>query len=169
MSHTVYLGLGTNLGDRRDNLAQAIRRIAAQVCVERLSSLYETEPAYVTEQPNFLNMAVGGQTELAPHDLLDFLKQSEQQMGRLPTLRYGPRLIDLDILLYDDLALDTPALTIPHKLMAERGFVLRPLAEIAPDLVHPLLGKSISRLFAELPEEDGVLRIVGPLEGSPGR
>jgi 2-amino-4-hydroxy-6-hydroxymethyldihydropteridine diphosphokinase len=167
--HTVYFGLGTNLGDRQSNLAAAMRRMSAQVQIEQLSSIYETEPAYVVEQPRFLNMVARGTTELAPHDLLDFLKQVERQTGRVPTVRYGPRLIDIDILLYDELALDTPELTIPHPLITERGFVLRPLAEIAPELLHPLLGKTISQLAAELPAEDGVLRVTGDLAVSPGQ
>jgi 2-amino-4-hydroxy-6-hydroxymethyldihydropteridine diphosphokinase len=165
--HTVYFGLGTNLGDRQRNLAAAIRQMGERVQFEQLSSLYETEPAYVTEQPRFLNMAARGTTELAPHELLAFLKQVERQVGRVPTVRYGPRLIDIDILLYDDLVLDTPELTIPHRLIAERGFVLRPLAEIAPDLLHPVLNKTISRLAARLPVEDGVLHVIGGLAISP--
>jgi 2-amino-4-hydroxy-6-hydroxymethyldihydropteridine diphosphokinase len=135
--HIVYLALGSNLGDRRANLREAVARLGARVAIERISSLYETEPAYVLDQPRFLNAALRGRTTLAPAELLAFLKQIERELGREAGLRFGPRVIDLDILLYDDLALESDALTIPHPRMAERPFVLAPLAEIAPALLPP--------------------------------
>ena len=124
--HTVYFGLGSNLGDRQANLVEGIQRLRAQVDVKRLSSVYETEPAYVTDQPRFLNMAVKGVTALDPHALLAFLKRIEQGMGRRDQVRYGPRPIDIDILFYDDQEIRSESLTVPHPLLAERGFVLVP-------------------------------------------
>jgi 2-amino-4-hydroxy-6-hydroxymethyldihydropteridine diphosphokinase len=134
---TIYLALGSNLGDRRAHIAAAVARLAPDVVVERVSSLYETEPAYVVDQPRFLNAALRGRTTLDPPALLALLKRIERDLGRGPAARYGPRVIDLDILLYGDRSIATEALTIPHSHMAERPFVLVPLAEIAPGLTPP--------------------------------
>jgi 2-amino-4-hydroxy-6-hydroxymethyldihydropteridine diphosphokinase len=158
--HLVYLALGTNLGHREDNLRQALQKLPPEVEISAVSRLYETAPAYVLDQPAFLNIAVKGQTTLSPTDLLAYLKQIETQIGREKTIRYGPRKIDLDIILYDDLILNTPDLVIPHPRMAERGFVLRPLADIAADFVHPLLKQTIAELAANLPSDDRILRVV---------
>jgi 2-amino-4-hydroxy-6-hydroxymethyldihydropteridine diphosphokinase len=144
--HTIYLALGANLGDRSANLRSAVERLSAAVAVERMSSVYETEPAYLLDQPRFLNMALCGSTALDPHALLALLKRIEHDMGRAAGPRYGPRAIDLDILLYNNLALATDDLVIPHPRMAERPFVLVPLAEIAPDLVPPGWNSSIGAL-----------------------
>ena len=133
----VYLALGSNLGDRRANLRAAVDRLGKLVVVEALSALYETEPAYVTDQPRFLNAALRGRTALDPPALLALLKRIERDLGRAPAARYGPRVIDLDILLYGDRSIATEALTVPHPRMAERPFVLVPLAEIAPELTPP--------------------------------
>ena len=157
--HTVYFGLGSNLGDRQANLVEGIQRLRAQVAVKRLSSVYETDPAYVTDQPRFLNMAVKGVTALDPHALLAFLKRIEQGMGRRNQVRYGPRPIDIDILFYDDQAIRSESLTVPHPLLAERGFVLVPLHEIAPDLRHPILGRTVAELRALLGKTDDVVRV----------
>jgi len=161
--HTIYLALGANLGDRVASLRNAIERLRDAVAVERLSSVYETEPAYLLDQPRFLNMALRGHTALDPHALLAFLKRIERDMGRIAGPRYGPRVIDLDILLYDSLALATADLIIPHPRMAERPFVLAPLAEIAPELVPPGWDRSIGALAKVIHGNGDVLVRIGDL------
>ncbi len=148
--HTIYLALGTNLGDRLANLQAARSALPPAVRVLQRSKVYETPPWGVTDQPAFLNMAVKGETSLAPVTLLKALKQLEKKMGRVPSVRYGPRLIDIDILFYDDVILDTPELTIPHPRLPERAFVLVPLADVAAELIHPVLHKSIQALLARV-------------------
>ena len=144
----VYIGLGSNLGERHQNCLRAIELLKQNgLSVTRQSSLYETEPWGLTGQPEFVNMAVETETELAPEPLLALLKKIERDMGRRDTVRWGPRIIDLDILLYDDITLKTDALTIPHPLLHEREFVLRPLSEIAEEKVHPVLKKRIGELL----------------------
>ncbi|MBI2845399.1 MAG: 2-amino-4-hydroxy-6-hydroxymethyldihydropteridine diphosphokinase [Chloroflexi bacterium] len=143
---TVYLGMGSNLGDREKNLNLALEKLGRVGKVTEVSSLYETEPVGYQDQPWFLNMVCELQTELSPHELLQSLKAIEKNMGRTPGPRFGPRPIDLDILLYKDLVLNTPELIIPHPRLAERAFVLIPLAEIAPQVLHPVLKKTIQEL-----------------------
>jgi len=147
---TVFLALGTNLGDRLENLHRAIEALAPTVKILARSPIYETPPWGVTDQPAFLNMALRGETLLPPTALLHFLKSLERQLGRIPSVRYGSRLIDLDILFYDDLVLDSDELTIPHPRVHERAFVLVPLADLAPDFVHPVLRKSVSTLLQQV-------------------
>ncbi len=163
--HTVYLGLGSNLGDREANLRAAVAALAPDVRVSAVSAVYETAPLHVVDQPDFLNVACMGLTALAPLALLRRLKAIERELGRIPGPRYGPRAIDLDLLLYDDLMLDTPELAVPHPRMLERGFVLVPLAEIAPTLRHPSAGVSVATLAASV-QTTGVRRI-GPLLSIP--
>ena len=146
MTHVIYLLLGSNLGDRLANLRAAITSLSAKIQPIAQSSVYETEPWGYSEQPAFLNLVLKGDTELSPLDLLSFLKETEVTMGRVETFRFGPRLIDLDILFYDDLILESPKLTIPHPRITERAFVLVPLTDIAPGMVHPGLGITIQQL-----------------------
>lgn len=146
MEHVIYLSIGSNVGDRLLNLHIAVTSLAPKVQSVLQSSIYETGPWGYADQPAFLNQVVKAETSLDPNDLLVFLKEIEVSMGRQETFRFGPRLIDLDILFYDDLVLDTPKLTIPHPRIAERAFVLIPLAEIAPDLCHPIFKKTIEEL-----------------------
>ncbi len=148
MSVTVYVGIGSNLGNREENCLKAIRLMEEQgIKVVKRSSLYETEPWGVKDQPMFINMVIEAETELGPEELLTVLKSIESAMGRTETKRWGPRVIDLDILFYNNLILDTPELRIPHPYIQERPFVLTPLGEIAPELEHPVLKKKIKELI----------------------
>ena len=158
--HSIYLALGTNLGQRQENLEQAIKRLAPGITVLETSKLYETAPAYVVDQPAFLNMVLKGKTTLSPQNLLTYLKRIEDEMGREQTIRYGPRIIDVDIIFYDDWIVFTPDLQIPHPRLAERGFVLYPLADIAADMVHPVFNQTIRELADALSAEDGILRVI---------
>ena len=147
----VYLGLGSNLGEREKNCLRAIELLNQNgLVVLKQSSLYETQPWGNTAQPLFINMAVEAVTDLEPADLLFLLKRIEKEMGRTETVKWAPRIIDLDILLYGDIVLNAGSLKIPHPLIEEREFVLRPLSEIAGARIHPVLGKSIADLFSEL-------------------
>jgi 2-amino-4-hydroxy-6-hydroxymethyldihydropteridine diphosphokinase len=156
--HLVYLALGANLGDRQGNLRRAIQSIGKFASVEEISSLYETTPVGYLDQPDFLNMAIQVTTPLEPIPLIRSLKQIEKQLGREPGFRNAPRPIDIDILFYDDLVLDSEKLSIPHPRMSERAFVLAPLAEIAPQAVHPVLGQTVTELLASL-DQSGVKKL----------
>jgi len=150
----IYIALGTNLGDRVANLRAAIESLAPDVKVLRASTIYETPPWGYTDQPAFLNMVIEAESSLHPRALLDYLKEKEKSLGRVESFRYGPRQIDLDILFYDDLVLDEEDLTIPHPRLHERAFVLVPLAELAPELVHPVLGEKVKDLLNAVESDD---------------
>lgn len=145
----IYLGLGSNLGDRLDNLRAARAALPPRVSVLRASQVYETLPWGYADQPPFLNQVLEAHTLLAPRRLLAHLKSIENRLGRTPTFRYGPRLIDIDILFYGSQIIEMDGLIIPHPRLAERAFVLVPLAELAPDLVHPQSGLSIQQLLTQ--------------------
>lgn len=156
----VYLSLGSNLGDRAANIERAVDELATRgVRVTHASSLYETEPVEFTDQPWFLNNAVEGQTDLEAVELLNVVLQVEQGMGRERGVPKGPRIIDVDILLYGECVIRTPELSIPHPRMAERLFVLAPMAEIAPNAIHPVLKKTIARLLGETHDSGEVRRV----------
>ena len=150
MEHIAYLALGSNLGNRLASLKNAISNLTPQLDVKKKSPVYETPPWGHTDQPQFLNQCVQVETYLEPENLLAHLKRLETVLGREPTFENGPRVIDIDILFYDDLILNTPPLVIPHPRMHTRGFVLVPLNDIAPDVIHPVLGKPISELLLDV-------------------
>jgi 2-amino-4-hydroxy-6-hydroxymethyldihydropteridine diphosphokinase len=154
----VYLGLGSNLGDRLANLQAAQDALSPQVILEAVSPIYETAPWGFANQPAFLNQVLQAQTALSPLELLTTLQQIETALGRQPTFRNGPRVIDLDILLYDDLVMDTPDLVIPHPRLAERAFVLAPLADLAPDLRHPISKLTVRQLL-DVVDRQGITSI----------
>ena len=146
--HTIYLALGSNLGNRLENLKEAISSLSPQMTVKAKSHVYETLPWGFEDQPKFLNQALKAQTYLQPEPLLKHIKRLEIALGRKPSFQNGPRLIDIDILFYDDMVLSTPSLTIPHPRLHERGFVLLPLMDLAPDLTHPVTKKSVREMLA---------------------
>lgn len=153
---TAYLGLGSNLGNRRYNLDMAIEALAKKMKIKRVSSVYETKPVGLEEQSYFLNVVCEVNTRFKPQQLLSFVKDTENKLGRLPSVRNGPRLIDIDILLYEDEQIESSDLVIPHLGMDERAFVLVPLAEIAPQVRHPKMGKTIAELLAAVEGKDDV-------------
>ncbi|MCI0893369.1 MAG: 2-amino-4-hydroxy-6-hydroxymethyldihydropteridine diphosphokinase [Chloroflexi bacterium] len=180
---TAYLGLGTNLGAREVNLKRAAHLLTApgplldrnppslgdetrlaHLQLIRSSSIYETAPWGYVNQPRFLNCVLEVETGLSPSELLRFVQGLEAGMGREPSSRYGPRIIDLDILLYGDQTVQQPDLQIPHPRLHQRAFVLIPLAELAPDLVHPTLSITIGQLARDAQDQDGVMRIGPPLD-----
>ena len=167
------IALGSNVGVREDNLRRGLELIGQKATILEVSPVYETEPMYYLPQGWFLNCVAAVETTLKPRALLDWLKAIELQMGRGPGVRYGPRVIDLDILFYGDEIVSEPDLKIPHPLIAERPFVLVPLNEIRPELVHPVLKARIADLLKELKGDERIIKRPGLLadlhRGSPQR
>ena len=161
-STTGYLGFGTNLGDREKNLDRALISLDSwpDLAIVRTSGIYETEPWGMTDQPNFLNMVAEIATSISLGELLERVKKLEQDMGREDGPRFGPRLIDVDILMLEDQVVNQPDLQIPHASLHLRAFVLVPLTELAPDLVHPVLGETIAQLASRVNGLDGVKPLV---------
>ena len=158
--HVVYIALGSNLGERAANLERTIECLPPAVRVCAASLVYETPPWGYLDQPPFLNQVIRTETALEPPQLLEYLKQLEIHIGRQPTFRNGPRVIDLDILLFDQQTYDSPKLTIPHPRLTERAFVLVPLANLAPDLPHPINGKTIRHLLNQI--DTTTIRVYSP-------
>jgi len=156
---TLYLGLGSNLGDRKANLENAVQLLGQTLSLEQLSSVYETQPVGYEEQPLFLNAVCRAATDIGPFQLLSLIKGVEVALDRVPSFPNAPRPIDIDILLYGNLVIEAQQLVIPHPRLVERAFVLIPLAEIAPDLTHPVSGKSMKDLAAKVQGREGVKRI----------
>jgi 2-amino-4-hydroxy-6-hydroxymethyldihydropteridine diphosphokinase len=158
---TSYLGLGSNLGNRIKNLEIVISSLSKHpdINVNALSSFYETEPVGYTEQGWFINQVIQIETSLSPTELLKVTQKTEEYLGRKRTIRWGPRKVDIDILLYSDLIINDFSLKIPHPHLTQRRFVLVPLAEIAPNLTHPILGESISKILIDTSAGDLVKKI----------
>ncbi len=151
-----YLGFGSNLGDREQNIRCAVELLSQSVCGIQTSSLYETEPWGYLDQPKFLNMVCKCLTSLEPAELLSICKGLETLAGREPSFKYGPRVLDVDILAYGDMVVKTGQLAIPHGKLHERAFVLAPLAEIAPQWRHPILNKTAAELLEQVNGTEGV-------------
>jgi len=154
----VHLGLGSNMGDRQENLDKALEFLSQRLRMGKVSSIYDTEPVGDTDQPRFLNLVCQAHTRLEPMALLALAKGIENKLGRVGKSG-APRIIDIDILLYGEQVIETPELVIPHPKMTERAFVLVPLDEIAPDLAHPVSGKTIRELLQEITEKQGVFKL----------
>src|SRR5438132_10941683 len=150
--HEIYLALGANLGDRWENIRQAVALLPPAVKVEAVSPLYEPEPWGEPNQPRYLNCACRATTALEPREVLAHVKGIEKKLGRRPGKRWGPRPIDIDIIFYDAVVIDGPNLTIPHPRMLERAFVLRPLVDLDPNLVHPVTGERLTQVLAGIGE-----------------
>jgi 2-amino-4-hydroxy-6-hydroxymethyldihydropteridine diphosphokinase len=158
-SETVYLGLGGNLGYREENLRKVREFISERLKIDKASSIYETEPISEIKQPKYLNMVVKTHTSLSPTGLLITLKSIEIKMGRMPDPRpNAPRIIDIDILIYGDKIVNNDQLIIPHVRLHERAFALVPFAEIAPEVIHPVLHKTIKELCQDVSGKEGVVK-----------
>ncbi|MGO9612534.1 MAG: 2-amino-4-hydroxy-6-hydroxymethyldihydropteridine diphosphokinase [Dissulfurispiraceae bacterium] len=147
----VYLGIGSNIDNREANCLSSLEHLKKRgIVIRKCSAIYETEPWGIKDQPRFINMAVETETDMSAEKLLDLLKDVEHSMGRKETMRWGPRVIDLDILFYDDAIVTSERLHLPHPMLHERDFVLIPLVEIAPDKMHPTRHKTIRELWEDL-------------------
>ncbi|MFZ3244082.1 MAG: 2-amino-4-hydroxy-6-hydroxymethyldihydropteridine diphosphokinase [Candidatus Acidiferrales bacterium] len=167
---TAYISLGSNVGDREQQIASAIQSLGARgVRIIRQSSIYSTEPVDVATQAWFLNCVLEVETDLMPRQLLRTFQEIENELGRKHTVRRGPRVIDLDILLYGSSVIRTQELEVPHPRMSQRRFVLVPLAEIAPALRHPVENKSVEELLAETDDRSVVHRCKSGSVGESGR
>ncbi len=155
----VFIGLGSNLDDREGNLRRAVELLKQKMKLVKVSSLYESEPMYVKDQPWFLNCVAEFETKLTPVELLDYLREIERKLRRQESVRYGPRSIDLDILFYGNEVVEKNGLKIPHPRIQERRFVLVPLEEIDPDYIHPVYRSSISTLLANLKSNELVRKV----------
>jgi 2-amino-4-hydroxy-6-hydroxymethyldihydropteridine diphosphokinase len=160
MSNGIFLGLGSNIGDRISNLKDAIKLLGLPMIA--MSSIYETEPVDYSDQPWFLNQVLQCETSFHPLKLLAQCQKVENELGRTRVILKGPRTIDIDLLFYNDEILNTPELTIPHPAISQRRFVLVPINEIAPDFVHPQLNLTIQELLERCPDHSEVKRIAMP-------
>ncbi|MBI2572560.1 2-amino-4-hydroxy-6-hydroxymethyldihydropteridine diphosphokinase [Candidatus Woesearchaeota archaeon] len=152
----IFISLGSNLGERKENLAQAITLLKLKCTVLKTSSIYETKPMYNLDQPPFLNQVIEIETSLLPHELLYHCLEIETNMGRVRTIKNEPRIIDLDVLLYKDVIINTTNLILPHPLIQDRAFVLAPLCDIAPLKIHPVLNKRMVELLEKVNPKDQI-------------
>lgn len=148
--HTIFLGLGSNVGDKKQNLEKTIEKLKEKISDIQVSEFYATEPWGYTKQDKFLNAAIRGTTFLFSSELLKFIKKVEEKIGRVERFKWGPREIDIDILFYDDMVSKDDSLTIPHPFLQERKFVLKPLLDLDPNFVHPIFKKTIQQLYEKL-------------------
>ena len=162
----VFIGLGSNVGDREGNLNKAAGLLRNEMKLLKISSMYETEPMYLTDQPWFVNCVAKFETNLAPKELLERLRNIERRLGRQENVKYGPRSIDLDILFYGNEVINESDLKIPHPKLYERRFVLVPFVEIEPDRVHPIYGTSVAALLANLDSNERVLKLQRQAHGT---
>lgn len=158
----VFIGIGANIGPVRENFARALRSIEKCAHVVAVSSLYESDPVGPQDQPKFTNAVVKAGTELSPFELLDHLKAIEREIGRKKTRRWGPRVIDLDIIFYGDLVISTDSLVIPHPRAHERRFVLEPLLEIEPAAWHPAKNMAVRDICSGLGDSEAISKTAGP-------